>query len=222
MSLNATTNNNYFAFYGNTNQITYLYFLPYEEEEPPVIPQPESDRYVVLAQRNASSNWFYMTSDLGTASNKRYQAVDAGTSTLSAVVTTNLDDKYYWEIEENKLKTGTQYSTWVSGNTANLDDTGKELTIQQQTDGTYTFSFADGTDTRYLALNATAGNNYFAYYKGTNQIYRLTLVKEGENGSTVGVENLVEQPIVTKILRNGQILILRGDKSYTLTGQEVR
>ncbi|MBQ1859364.1 MAG: hypothetical protein II140_05855, partial [Paludibacteraceae bacterium] len=96
------------------------------------------------------------------------------------------------------------------------------LTIQQQTDGTYTFSFADGTDTRYLALNATAGNNYFAYYKGTNQIYRLTLVKEGENGSTVGVENLVEQPIVTKILRNGQILILRGDKSYTLTGQEVR
>ena len=222
LSLNATTNNNYFAFYGNTNQITYLYFLPYEEEEPPVIPQPESDRYVVLAQRNASSNWFYMTSDLGTASNKRYQAVDAGTSTLSAVVTTNLDDKYYWEFEENKLKTGTQYSTWVSGNTANLDDTGKELTIQQQTDGTYTFSFADGTDTRYLALNATAGNNYFAYYKGTNQIYRLTLVKEGENGSTVGVENLVEQPIVTKILRDGQILILRGDKTYTLTGQEVR
>lgn len=221
LSLNATTGNNYFAFYSGTNQISYLYFLPYQEDTPEP-PQPETNNYVILAQRNASSNWFYMTSDLGTASNKRYQAVDAGTSTLSAVVTTNLDDKYYWEIEENKLKTGTQYSTWVSGNTANLDDTGKELTIQQQTDGTYTFSFADGTDTRYLALNATAGNNYFAYYKGTNQIYRLTLVKEGENGSTVGVENLVEQPIVTKILRNGQILILRGDKTYTLTGQEVR
>lgn len=221
LALNATTGNNYFAFYSGTNQQINLYFLPYEEEEPPVIPQPESDRYVVLAQRNASSNWFYMTSDLGTASNKRYQAVDAGTSTLSEVTTTNLEDKYYWEIEENKLKTGTQYSTWTSGNTANLDATGKELTIQQA-DGTYTFSFADGADTRYLALNATAGNDYFAYYKGTNQIYRLTLVKEGGNGSTVDVNNAVIEPSATKIHHNGQILILRGDKTYTLTGQEVR
>lgn len=221
LSLNATTNNNYFAFYSGTNQVEQLYFLPYDDGSTPVDPQPESDRYVILAQRNASSNWFYMTSDLGTASNKRYQAVDAGTSTLSEVTTTNLEDKYYWEIEENKLKTGTQYSTWNSGNTANLDATGKELTIQQA-DGTYTFSFADGADTRYLALNATAGNDYFAYYKGTNQIYRLTLVKEGEYGSTVGVENIVEQPSATKVLMNGQILILRGDKTYTLTGQEVK
>lgn len=221
LSLNATTNNNYFAFYSGTNQVERLYFLPYDDGSTPVDPQPESDRYVVLAQRNASSNWFYMTSDLGTASNKRYQAVDAGTSTLSEVTTTNLEDKYYWEIEENKLKTGTQYSTWTSGNTANLDATGKELTIQQA-DGTYTFSFADGADTRYLALNATAGNDYFAYYKGTNQIYRLTLVKEGENGSTVGVENIVEQPSATKVLMNGQILILRGNKTYTITGQEVK
>lgn len=222
LSLNATTNNNYFAFYSGTNQVEQLYFLPYDDGSTPVDPQPELDRYVILAQRNASSNWFYMTSDLGTASNKRYQAVDAGTSTLSEVTTTNLEDKYYWEIEENKLKTGTQYSTWTSGNTANLDATGKELTIQKQSDGTYTFSFVDGADTRYLALNATAGNDYFAYYKGTNQIYRLTLVKEGENGSTVGVENIVEQPSATKVLMNGQILILRGDKTYTLTGQELK
>lgn len=223
LSLNATTGNNYFAFYSGTNQQINLYFLPYEEEEPPVIPQPESDRYVILAQRNATSNWFYMTSDLGTASNKRYQAVDAGTSTLSEVTTTNLEDKYYWEIEENKLKTGAQYSTWTSGNTANLDATGKELTIQKQSDGTYTFSFADGADTRYLALNATAGNDYFAYYKGTNQIYRLTLVKEGGNGSTVDIENVViDHPTATKVLRDGQIFILRGDKTYTLQGQEVK
>lgn len=223
LSLNATTNNNYFAFYSGTNQVEQLYFLPYDDGSTPVDPQPESDRYVILAQRNATSNWFYMTSDLGTASNKRYQAVDAGTSTLSAVTTTNLEDKFYWEIKENKLKTGTQYSTWTSGNTANLNATGKELTIQQQSDGTYTFSFVDGTDTRHLAFNATEGNDYFAYYVGTNQIYRLTLVKEGENGSTVDIDNIVpNQPTATKILRNGQILILRGDKTYTLQGQEVK
>ena len=223
LSLNATTGNNYFAFYSGTSQQINLYFLPYEEEEPPVIPQPESDRYVVLARRNATSNWFYMTSDLGTASNKRYQAVDAGTSILSEVTANNLEDKYYWEIEDNKLKTGTQYSTWTYGNTANLDANGKELNIQQHTDGTYSFSFVDGADTRYLALNATTGNDYFAYYKGTNQIYRLTLIKEGEDSPTVDIKNgVVDQQSATKILHNGQILILRGDRTYTVTGQEIK
>ena len=223
LSLNATTNNNYFAFYSGTNQVEQLYFLPYDDGSIPVTPPAESDRYVVLAQRTASTNWYYMTSDLGTASNKRYQAVDAGTSVLSSVNSSNLDNKYYWEIEDNKLKTAAGYSTWTSGNSAELDATGKELTIQQQTDGTYTFSFVDGDNTRYLALNKTTGNNYFAYYSGTNQIYKLTLVKEGEKGSTVGIEEIsFPEPTATKLLRDGQIFILRGDKTYTLTGQDVK
>lgn len=225
LSLNATTGNNYFAFYSGTNQISYLFFLPYEEETPEP-PQPETNNYVVLAQRNATSNWFYMTSDLGTASNKRYQAIDAGTANLADVNTSNLDSKYYWQIEENKLHTAAGYSTWSSGNTANLDNTGKDLTITQQSDGTYTFSFADGADTRYLALNATAGNNYFAYYKGTGQIYKLTLVKEGANGPTTAIGEINSSSLQggdrgRLILHNGQIFILRGDKTYTLTGQEI-
>ena len=223
LSLNATTNNNYFAFYSGTGQVEQLFFLPYDDGTTPVDPPVESDRYIILAQRNATSNWFYMTSDLGTASNKRYQAVDAGTSVLADVVNQNLADKFYWEIEGNKLKTAAGYSTWTSGNSANLDATGKELTIQQQTDGTYTFSFVEGDNTRYLALNKTAGNDYFAYYIGTNQIYKLMLVKEGANGTTTAIENIlpVEQS-ATKILRDGQIFILRGEKVYTLQGQEVK
>lgn len=181
-----------------------------------------SERYIVLAQRNTSSNWFYMTADLGTASTKRYQAIDAGTNTLADVNSSNLDSKYYWEIEDNKLKTVAGYSTWTSGNSANFDSTGKELTIRQQTDGSYTFLFADGDNTRYLALNKTAGNNYFAYYSGTNQIYKLTLVKEGESGETTPVSMINIIPKAQKILRNGQILILRGEKVYTVTGQEVK
>ena len=40
---------------------------------------------------------------------------------------------------------------------------------------------------------------------------------------TTDVENIhIDGNTPTKILRNGQILILRGDKTYTLTGQEVR
>lgn len=223
LSLNATTNNNYFAFYSGTNQITNLFFLPYQEETPE--PQQETDNYVVLARRNAKSNWFYMTSDLGTASNKRYQAVDAGTTSLANVNTSNLDSKYYWQIEENKLHTTAGYSAWTSGNTALLNETGKELNIEKQTDGTFTFSFADGTNTRYLAFNQTVGNNYFAYYSGTNQIYKLTLVKEGESGTATAIEEIETQQqtqSATKLLRNGQIFILRGEKTYTLTGQEVK
>ena len=185
--------------------------------------EPQADNYVILAQRSASSNWFYMTSDLGTASNKRYQAVDASTSVLANVNTTDLDSKYYWQIKETKLLTAAGYSTWSSGNSATLDATGKDLTITKQTDGTYTFSFADGIDTRYLALNKTNGNNYFAYYNGTNQIYKLTLVKEGEKGIVTKSEDAsVNAPAATKLLRDGQLLILRDGKTYTIRGQEVR
>jgi hypothetical protein len=93
----------------------------------------------------------------------------------------------------------------------------------QQNNGTYTFSFVDGTDTRYLALNATNGNNYFAYYKGTTQIYQLTLIKEGELGSTVNIDEILSNGSApTKLLRNGQLFILRGDKTYSITGQKVR
>lgn len=187
--------------------------------------EPETDNYVILAQRNATDNWYYMTSDLGTAANKRYQAVDAGTNSLANVNTSNLESKYYWQIEENKLHTAAGYSAWISGNTAILDETGKDLNIEKQTDGTYTFSFADGTNTRYLALNKTAGNNYFAYYSGTNQIYKLTLVKEGESGTTTAIEEIKSQQELqsaTKILRDGQIFILRGEKVCTITGQKVK
>lgn len=223
LSLNTTANLDYFAFYSGTNQVEQLFFLPYDEGTTPIVPPVESNRYIVLAQRNATSNWLYMTSDLGTASNKRYQAVDAGTSVLADVVNQNLEDKYYWEIEGNKLKTAAGYSTWTSGNSANLDAMGKDLTIQQQTDGTYTFSFVEGDNTRYLALNKTVGNDYFAYYNGTNQIYKLTLVKEGSSGTATSMEGVShKEQNATKILRNGQIFILRGDKTYTITGQEVK
>ena len=45
----------------------------------------------------------------------------------------------------------------------------------------------------------------------------------GKHESPMGIDNTsADQPKATKILRDGQILILRGDKTYTITGQEVK
>ena len=187
--------------------------------------ESETTNYVIITQRKTSSNWFYMTSDLGSANTKRYQAVDAGTANIADVKTSNLDSKYYWQVEENKLHNAAGYSAWTSGNSACFDTNGKDLTIQKNDDNTYTFSFLDGEDTRRLALNATAGNDYFAYYKGANHTYKLTLIKEDENALSTSIEITPinsQEPKATKILHNGQIYILRGEKAYTVQGQEVK
>ena len=47
---------------------------------------------------------------------------------------------------------------------------------------------------------------------------------QGQSESPQGLDQITNDhsPITNKILRNGQILILRGDKTYTLTGQVVK
>ena len=67
--------------------------------------------------------------------------------------------------------------------------------------------------------------------------YDLTITSKDNNGGTLdtktvsfsttgdeqGIEDVLSDQVQnTKILRNGQIFILRGDKTYTLTGQEVK
>ena len=42
-------------------------------------------------------------------------------------------------------------------------------------------------------------------------------------GDAQGIEDVQSDQVpCTKVLRNGQIFILRGDKTYTVTGQEVK
>ena len=55
------------------------------------------------------------------------------------------------------------------------------------------------------------------YYEGT-----LYASREDIPAPTTSVEHTYDDVQCTKLLRNGQILILRGEKVYTLTGQEVR
>ena len=217
--------NDYFAFYANTGQIEQLYFLPCEEGQQPPVEEP-ADEFIVLAQRNENSNWFYMTADLGTAGTKRFQAVDAGTPNKSMINTSPTDSKYIWSFEEVDggvaLVNGEQYASWKSGNSAILSTTPMALNITDVSEDQVNMSFVDGEGyTRYLSLNATAGNNYFAFYKGTTQKCNLLIIPYGEKITTDIDVILHETPIIHKVIRDGQLLIIRDGKTYNAQGAMV-
>lgn len=155
-----------------------------------VKPCIQNGQYIVLAQRTNSSNLFYMTSDIGTSSTKRFQAVDAHTNNVNNVVSKNLGSQYVWEVTNItngiKLKNGSNYVTWNSGNSAALDATGKELNVSKNSDETYILSFPESTDiTRFLSLNANAANNYFAFYGNSNQITALFFIPSESTNTDV-------------------------------------
>lgn len=214
--------NDYFAFYANTGQIEQLYFLPCEEGQQPPVEEP-ADEFIVLAQRNENSNWFYMTADLGTAGTKRFQAIDAGTPNKALINTSPTDAKYIWSFEEVDggvaLVNGEQYASWKSGNSAILSTTPMALNIIDVSEDQVNMSFVDGEGyTRYLSLNATAGNNYFAFYKGTTQKCNLLIIPYGEKITTDIDVILSETPIIHKVIRDGQLLIIRDGKTYNAQG----
>ncbi len=133
-------------------------------------------KYVIVTRRDIGKNFYYMTSDLGTASTKRYQAVDTQTADLTKIATQGLEDKYIWEVVEKGstilLKNGDQYSTWSSGNSANFNSTGKELTVTSVS--TANNSFTLSLSGRYLSMNMS--NDYFAYYANTDQCEELFFI----------------------------------------------
>lgn len=141
-----------------------------------------SGRYYIAAIRT-SGNYFYMTNDLGTADTKRYTALDAEATELPEFITSDDADSkaifvleiqedgtyliYAEGIEENN------YLGWTSGNSGTFvaESSAKNLTVVKKDDGTFNISF----DNRYLSLNGTSGNDYFAWYTGT-QINDLSLI----------------------------------------------
>lgn len=190
-----------------------------------VEPAAEKNEYVILAQRQSSSNWYYLTSvNAGTESTPHLEAVNSSTSDKSKVQNYDLEDKYIWTIEETTggimLKNLDVYISYTSGNTAYMSANGKVLSVNNLSSGLTQYWFVDTSNaTRYLSLNTTY--DYFSFYKGTQA--QDLLVLPYSDGPTTPLEDIeLEETGTTKILRNGQILILRGDKVYTLQGQEVR
>ncbi len=154
---------------------------------------PSFNRYYIATIRS-SGNYFYMTSDLGTASTKRYQAIDSGLTTLPTSITAP-EDGYVFVLIDNGDGTysiqaggveGNNYLGWTSGNSGTLvaETSALKLTVDI-TDGVYNIHFAASDGERYLALNETSGNNYFAWYKsGQKQNLVLIPVESGEGGET--------------------------------------
>ena len=169
--------------------------------EKPITPD-YSGRYYIATQRSEGGKYFWMTSDLGTASTKRWQAIDSGLTVLPESISTpevkcvfvlekNDDDTYY--IYTEGVETN-NYLAWSSGNSGNLSD--KANAIKFTIDVTEAGLFNIKYETRYVSLNNS--NNYFAMYEGTQKqnlalvpVVEKAPVKTEITGATVGLgENL--------------------------------
>ncbi|MCL2695721.1 MAG: hypothetical protein FWE69_05290, partial [Clostridiales bacterium] len=154
------------------------------------------DKIIVLVNR-ASGNYWYLA---GEPSDSRILAVQDGPATAPTSIT-NPKYAYVFEVEEAgdnlaiKAVGGSQagkYITWTAGNVASYGGSAYELKIVDgATTGTWRIqSAADAT--RYLALNNSAGNDYFAFYTGTTVRLNLTILKlETDNpcaGGHIGEE----------------------------------
>lgn len=138
-----------------------------------------SGRYYIAAIRS-SGNYYYMTNDLGTASTKRYQAVDSGLTTLPSSIT-SANSSYTFVITKAQDGTYTitdangKYVSWTSGNSGTLAGDVDYVNITASaTAGLVNIALVDD-GSRILALNNTTGNNYFAFYEGT-QVNNLALI----------------------------------------------
>ena len=152
--------------------------------DPPASTGDYSGRYYIAAIRTGS-NYYYMTNDLGTASTKRYTAVDSGLTTLPASITSaeankifvlqkNADGTYLLYAEG--ISGDNKYLGYTSGNSGTLVAVASALNLTVTPNGTaYNIHFAASDAERYLALNASTGSDYFAWYK-SGQKQDLTLI----------------------------------------------
>ena len=151
-------------------------------------PEPENDfsgrYYFATARSNASSTFHYMTFDLVGTSTRRYASEDSGLVSLPDVITAPVSNKVY-VIEKNEAGTYRIFAEGLAGNNclawevdANASENSGafadtfnayELTIGLSggaTDGNKIVNiyFVENNVPRYLSLNNTTGNNYFAWY----------------------------------------------------------
>ncbi len=191
----------------------------YNPEDYTILYPGSIQEYYIVAKRS-SGNYYFFTPEKVSGKN-RLIAVDAGTSVRANIDTIHTTADYLWTFENSKLKSHNgQYLACTAAKSAIMNTTGTELTKTDNSDGSVTFSYLADTETRYLSL-ATSGNDYYVFYANANQFTHLFLLPKGQE-STTRVPAIDANNQATKILHNGQILILRGDRTYTLTGTEVR
>ena len=165
--------------------------------------------YAILTKRS-SGDYYYMTNDLGSASTKRFTAESAGASLPEPGI--ELGSSKLWEVSKTddyyvvRSVGSDKYITWTSGNSANLGDEGILFTITKTGDGLYNLMYEDSDGDRYLSLNNTLGNNYFALYK-SGQAMNLALIPAVQG----------EDPSVLTATAPGQMSAAGGAGSFTFT-----
>ena len=194
---------------------------PEPEPTPEPEPEPTENDYLILAKRN-SGNYYYLTPDK-VSGKDRLIAVDAGAAERSKLDSANAPLDYVWTVEETAtgylLKSATnQYIACNAAKTVTLAAEGTELQKRDNSDGTATFYYAASeTETRYLSL-AQNTYDYFVFYVNENQFTHLLLVTR--EGPATAVEQARNEPVAPqKLLRNGQVIIVRGGVEYNLMGQ---
>ncbi len=160
-----------------------------------------------IATKRTSGNYWYMTNDLGTASTKRYQAVDSGLTSLPSNITSADDNKIFaleksdnntYKIYATGIASNTKYLGYTSGNSGTFvaADSALKLTIDKNANGTYNIHFTASDAERYIALNGTTNNNYFAFYK-SGQKQDLTLIPVGDSEIPELSETKITYPSLT-------------------------
>ena len=148
--------------------------------------------YVIVAKRNSDSKYYYMINDEGTASTKRLVAELAGDTCPEDV--SSLPVSSHWEIINSedlykaKSVESNTYISWTSGNSACLKEDGVPFSISMnEEDGTYNFEYAASDASRFLSLNGTTGNDYFAWYKSGQMadLYLIPVVPDSTPSITV-------------------------------------
>ncbi|MBE6240203.1 MAG: hypothetical protein E7115_01705 [Bacteroidales bacterium] len=140
-----------------------------------------SGQYAIVAYRNSESLYYYLTNEETSTSTVRLTAVSAGANMPEDNV--EVAASKLWNVSKSgsvytiQSVASEEYVSWTSGNSAVMSETGLQFTVTKQDDGSFNFVSGD----RYLSLNGTQGNDYFAMYAGT-QAQDLYLIKavEGE------------------------------------------
>jgi len=136
-----------------------------------------SGKYYIATKRT-DGNYWYMTSTLTGDSTTRYTAVDTGLTTLPGAIY-NATAGYVFVLDLQGDGTyliyaegveSNNYLGWTSENSGALVDkaSAKAFTVEKTADGLFNIHFTGDAD-RYLSLNGTKGNNYFAFYAGTQK-----------------------------------------------------
>ena len=146
-----------------------------------------------IATIRTSGNYFYMTSNLGTASTKRYTAIDSKLTTLPTFIANELASNEYVFVFEYNSDDGTYYiySAGVDGDAKYLGHDGStnsgllvakadavRFTVDEN-GGIYNIHYTASDAERYLALNQNTGSDYFAFYK-SGQKQNLCLIPVAE------------------------------------------